>query len=375
MKLAKYLAVLVCGLAFGFVPVLALAQDKAAAPAAPPAASKGADVKVTPLAPPDVPKAAAPALPAGSTAAPGWNNPPNWNEVSTKPQYASVPGRETNVLIEDAGRHWRELRNGPVTFYGGILLLVMPAIILLFYAMKGTIRTHEKPTGRLIERFNSAERVAHWTMAISFSVLALSGLVMLFGKHVLLPVLGYSVFAAVTVICKNLHNFVGPLFIFSIVVMFAIYVKDNFFRSYDGQWFASFGGLFSGKHVPSGRFNAGEKAWFWGGLVLLGLVVSVSGLVLLFPNWNTSREVMGKADLIHAVFTCLFIAASLAHIYLGTLGMEGAYKAMREGYVDETWAKEHHEIWYDEVKAGKRPEKITGQPPVQPAAQPAAGDD
>lgn len=379
MKLAKYLAMLVCPFAFVFGPDMAVAQDKAAAPpakAAPAPAPAGAAVKVTPLAAtPEVPKAAPP-LPAGSTAAPGWNNPPNWNEVSTTPQYASVPGRETNILIQDAGHKWRALRNGPVTFYGGLIVLVIPALILLFYAMKGKIKLHDKPTGRLIERFNSAERVAHWTMAISFVILAVSGLVMMFGKYLLLPVLGYGVFANVTAFCKNIHNFVGPLFIFSMVVMFVIFVKDNFFAGHDGKWFASFGGLFSGKHVPSGRFNAGEKAWFWGGVVVFGLIVSVSGLVLLFPNWNTSREVMGQANLIHAVFTCLFIAASFAHIYLGTLGMEGAYQAMREGYVDETWAKEHHEIWYDEVKAGKRPEKLSGEA-GQSAPKPvaAAGDD
>jgi formate dehydrogenase subunit gamma len=356
----------------GLCSLTVAAQDKGAAPAAKAKAKAEAPV-ATPLAPPPVLEKAAPALPAGSTAAPGWNNPPKWDEVSTQPQYASVPGRETNVLIQDAGRHWRELRNGPVTFYGGIVILVIPAIILLFYLSKGQIKLHDKPTGRLIERFNSAERVAHWTMAISFVVLAISGVVMLFGKYILLPVLGYGVFATITVICKNLHNFVGPLFIFSLVVMFVLYVKDNFFASHDGQWFASFGGLFSGKHVPSGRFNGGEKAWFWGGLVLLGLIVSVSGMVLLFPNWNTSREVMGQANLIHAVFTCLFIAASFAHIYLGTLGMEGAYKGMREGFVDETWAKEHHEIWYNEVKDGKRPEKLSGAP--QAGAPAPAGDD
>jgi formate dehydrogenase subunit gamma len=355
----------------GLCALTASAQDKAAPPAKA-AAPAGAPV-ATPLPPPIVPEKSAPALPSGSTAAPGWNNPPKWDDVSTKPQYASVPGRETNVLIEGSGRQWRALRNGPVTFYGGILLLVIPAIILLFYATKGRIKLHDKPTGRLIERFNSAERVAHWTMAISFVVLAISGMVMLFGKYVLLPVLGYSVFATITVICKNLHNFVGPLFIFSTVVMFVMYVKDNFFASHDGQWFASFGGLFSGKHVPSGRFNAGEKAWFWGGLVLLGLIVSVSGMVLLFPNWNTSREIMGQANLVHAIFTCIFIAVSLGHIYLGTIGMDGAYKAMREGYVDETWAKEHHEIWYNEVKEGKRPEKLSGAPQGDHA--PVAGDD
>ncbi len=133
------------------------------------------------------------------------------------------------------------------------------------------------------------------------------------------------------------------------------------------SWVKSFGGLMSGKQVPSGRFNGGEKIWFWGGVVLFGVIVGSSGTMLLFPNWNTGRQVMGQADLIHAIFACLFMAASFAHIYLGTIGVQGAYQGMREGFVDEIWAKEHHELWHDEVMAGKRHEKILG------AAQPAAG--
>lgn len=357
MKLAKILALVSCLL----LPAFAVAQDKgkAAAPAAQAAPAAAAEAPKPP-----------PPLPAGNTAAPGWNNPPNWSEISGTPQFASVPGREVGVLIEDAGQEWRTLRNGPVMFYGGLILLVMPALLLLFYLSKGEIKLHDKPTGRLIERFNSAERVAHWTMAISFVALGISGLVMMFGKHILLPVLGYSVFATITEILKNVHNFVGPLFIFSMVVMFVIFVKDNFFTAVDSKWFASFGGLFSGKHVPSGRFNAGEKSWFWFGLVLLGLIISVSGLILLFPNWNLGREAMGQSNIIHGVFATIFTALAFAHIYLGTIGMEGAYKGMREGFVDETWAKEHHELWYDEVKDGKRPEKLSGA-----AAQPATGDD
>jgi formate dehydrogenase subunit gamma len=155
---------------------------------------------------------------------------------------------------------------------------------------------------------------------------------------------------------------------FSVIVMIVLYLKDNLLRAYDMKWFATLGGMFSGNHVPSGRFNAGEKGWFWIGLVLFGIIISVTGAILLFPNWNTSRELMGGANMLHASVACVFIAISLGHIYLGTIGMAGAYQAMRKGTVDETWAKEHHAIWYDEVKSGKRSEKMTGM------AQPANGD-
>lgn len=343
------------------IPLLnANAQQPAGAVAAP--AATAAPVAA-------VPAKEAPALPAGSTAKPGWNVPPKWSDVEQKAQYASVPGRETNVLIQDAGQDWRKLRNGPITFYGGIVVLVVPAILLLFFVAKGTIKLQGTPTGRLIERFNSAERVAHWTMGLSFVALALTGLALFFGKYVLLPWMGASAFAGIASVAKMIHNFVGPLFMFSMVVFIVLFIRDNIWRAYDMAWLGKFGGLLSGEHVPSGRFSAGEKGWFWIGVVLFGITASISGAILLFPNWNTSRELMGEASMVHASIACLFIAMSMAHIYLGTIGTAGAYQAMREGYVDEAWAKEHHEIWYDEVKSGKRTEKISGVP------HPAAGDD
>jgi formate dehydrogenase subunit gamma len=224
-------------------------------------------------------------------------------------------------------------------------------------------------SGRLIERFNSAERMVHWTMALSFVALAVSGIILLFGKHILMPLFGASMFSWTAQAMKAVHNFIGPLFIFSLVAFFFLYVRDNIFKSYDFAWLSKFGGLLSGNHVPSGRFNGGEKVWFWLSIVLLGVVISASGLILLFPNWDTTRELMAEANLVHGVIAVLFMAASLGHIYIGTIGTQGALQGMREGYVDETWAKEHHSMWYDDVKAGKAAQKPMG------AAQPAAGDD
>jgi formate dehydrogenase subunit gamma len=299
-------------------------------------------------------------------AAAGWNDPPaSWEATSELPQYASVPGRETNRLMQGAGREWRELRNGPVTRYGGWLLAIVPAAILLLYLAKGPIRLRGKPTGRLIERFNRAERAAHWTMAATFVVLALTGVVILFGKHVILPWLGYTGFSGLVAASKTAHNFVGPLFIVSLAISFLLFVKDNRVRAIDLEWLARLGGMFGEAEVPSGRFNGGEKAWFWGGLVLLGALVSVTGLILDFPNWNQGREAMQQANLVHAIAAILFIGAAFGHIYLGTIGMEGAYRAMHDGHVDEQWAREHHRLWYEEVARGERPG--AGAPSVQPA--------
>ena len=284
------------------------------------------------------------------------NNAPMWREVRKEGEehYTSIKGRETGVLVQSAGETWRQIRNGPVTFYGGWLVVIVGLLILAVYFGKGPVRLHDRPTGRLIRRFSTFEQVVHWCTAISFVVLALSGLIMLFGKHVLLPVFGYTLFAWLAALGKNLHNFVGPFFIVSVLAMILIWLRDNLPRAYDWQWFRrAYGFFMRGEHIPSGRFNAGEKGWFWFGVVGLSIVVAWSGLILLFPNFDQTRAVMQQAWVWHVVAAIVYIAMSLGHIYMGTIGVEGAYGNMRTGYTDETWAKEHHSIWYDEVKSGR----------------------
>ncbi len=301
------------------------------------------------------------------------NNAPVWRDVkSGEKNYTTLPQHQGAVLIQSplrftgqsafatAGEAWRNFRNGPLIFYGGWLLVVAALAILAYYLVKGTMKLKHAPTGRLIERFNSLERIAHWSTAISFVILALSGLIILFGKFVLLPVIGYTLFAWLSALAKNLHNFVGPYFILSLLLTIVLFVRDNFWHASDAKWIAKGGGLLSGNEVPSGRFNFGEKGWFWIGVVLLGVIMSVTGLIMLFPNFDQLRETMQQANVIHVIGAVVFIALSFAHIYLGTIGMEGAYQSMRSGYVDEEWAKEHHQLWYDDVKAGKIPAKSTG---------------
>ncbi|MFZ5509803.1 MAG: formate dehydrogenase subunit gamma [Pseudomonadota bacterium] len=289
------------------------------------------------------------------------NNAPVWREVrSGEPQFTTIRGVETGVLIQSGGETWREIRNGPLTLYGGILLCLALVVLAAFYMWRGPIKLHEPPTGRMIQRFSFAERFVHWTMAVSFVILMLTGLAMLFGKHVLLPLFGYSLFAWVAAFSKNLHNFVGPLFILSILVFIPMFLRDNLFRSYDIQWLKKLGGLASGEHVPSHRFNAGEKLVFWGVVVVLGVVLGVTGLILDFPNFQQGRSVMQQASIVHAVAAMIAIAIILGHIYLGTIGMEGALDSMKTGYVDEAWAKEHHEYWYNDEKA--RQPGTAGQP-------------
>ena len=283
--------------------------------------------------------------------------------------YSSLPAPEASVLIQPkaqffgqarattAGEAWRQYRNGPLTKIGGWLLIAAVLGIAAMYFIFGPIKLKEGRTGRLIERFTSVERLAHWTMAISFVILAVTGITMLFGKYVVLPVFGHTLFGLLAYLCKNIHNFVGPVFTVSTVVFFVIYVKDNLPEASDLKWLTRAGGAIGKGHVSAGRFNAGEKIWFWGGVVALGLVVSASGFALdmLFPGIESTRGNMQIANAIHLAGAVLFASMSLAHIYIGTIGMEGAYEAMRTGYVDDAWAKEHHDLWYDDVKSGKVP--------------------
>lgn len=298
------------------------------------------------------------------------NNAPVWRDVrSGREEYTSVKGRETGVLVQTYGETWRQLKNGWITPIAGWLIAVVVVVIGLFFKWRGSIKVHGEPSGRLIERFTPFERYTHWVVAISFSTLGISGLVMMVGKYVLLPVIGYTLFAWLAQLSKVLHNFIGPVFLVSVLMLIVIFIKDNLPRLYDFKWFANLGGMISGEHVPSGRFNAGEKVWFWTGVVVLSLVASASGLVLLFPNFDQVRSVMIEANVVHMVTAGAVMAISLGHIYLGTIGLDGAYQAMRNGYVDETWAKEHHEYWYNDVKSGKvKAGRATGAP-VAPQVQ------
>ena len=296
------------------------------------------------------------------------NNAPVWREVrSGKAGFTTVTGRETGVLVQSQGQTWRTLRNGPITQYGGWLVVLMLIAIGLFYRLRGPIGLHSPPTGKMVERFSAFERIAHWSMALSFCVLALSGLTMLFGKYVLLPLIGHTLFSWLAELGKNLHNFVGAIFLFSIVVFALKFIRDNIPRGYDLTWLIKGGGVFSGEVVPSGRFNAGEKIWFWGGVIGMGTISCASGLVLDFPNFDQTRSLMMLANIVHVIAAILFIAWSFTHIYLGTIGATGAYEAMRNGYVDESWAREHAQYWYDDVKAGRR-ELPSGEPGAAAAA-------
>ena len=280
------------------------------------------------------------------------NNSPVWSGVASGESFTTViKGRETGVLINKSGETWREIRNDWISYYGGWAVAIVFLLIMASHLVKGPVKLPEPRTGKLIERFSSAERLAHWTMAFSFVTLAVTGLLMMFGKYVLASWMGLTLNSWFASISLVIHNFLGPLFAVSIIVFFIMYVKDNMPEKNDIEWLKKGGGLLG--HAPAGRFNMGEKIWFWGGVTVLGIVVSATGLILDFPNFDQGRVLMQQSHVIHSSAALLFMIMSMGHIYIGSIGMEGALEAMRDGYVDETWAKAHHDAWYDDIKSGK----------------------
>ena len=148
-------------------------------------------------------------------------------------------------------------------------------------------------------------------------------------------------------------DYIGPLFMAALLVMIVIWARDNVWQNIDALWIRKAGGVLSNEHVPSGRFNFGEKTWFWFGVTILGLTASLSGAVMDFPNFGQTRADMHIANLVHSISGIVLMLLAFGHIYMGTIGVHGAFKSMKTGYVDETWAREHHEQWYNDVKAGK----------------------
>jgi formate dehydrogenase subunit gamma len=296
-----------------------------------------------------------------------YNNAPVWREVRDgDPGFTQVGAApDQGVLIQSRGETWRQAR-APVSLIGGLLLALAVLSLGGFYAMRGSIAVGETGSKSMIQRFRPTDRYAHWTMAIVWVILAITGLILTFGKVVLLPILGHGLYSWLAAAAKNVHNFIGPILIVGVVWMFIRYLPYNWLNKQDFVWLTKIVGNLTGHEYPSGKFNGGEKLVFWFLLVGLTPVLIVSGLVLNFPNFGQSRATMQTFNVIHMVAAYFAIAMAAVHMYLGTIGMKGAYRAMRDGYVTAEWAKHHHELWYNDVKAGKVPES----PMVAEAAVP-----
>ena len=263
----------------------------------------------------------------------------------------SIPDAMASSLIQPAGRDWRDFHRGKLPIIGGVAIIGMFAVLAIFLMVRGRVRVQGGFSGAKLLRFASFERFTHWLTASCFIVLALSGLNVSFGRSLILPLFGPEAFSTMSAWAKLAHNYLAFPFMLGLVIMFLIWIKDNIPGKLDWQWLKQGGGILSeGKHPPARRFNAGQKGIFW--IVIIGgALMSVSGWFLLFPYLPANVTVLQLWTVIHAVIAMLFIAAMMAHVYIGSIGMEGAFDAMGTGEVDLNWAREHHSLWVAEEQA------------------------
>jgi formate dehydrogenase subunit gamma len=305
----------------------------------------------------------------------------DWRALRYNKADVTVSSRSpaADVLMQDGGMTWLKFRAGPLATYGGWLLLGMLGLLAVFYLLRGKIRIDGEMSGRKILRFAAIERFGHWLLGGSFILLGVTGLFQLFGRHFIIPLVGHEVFSPLAIAGKWVHNNVAWAFMIGLVMVTVMWVAHNIPNKHDLKWLAVAGGLFSkGVHPPARKFNAGQKIIFWA-VVVLGVSISVSGVSLLFPfqlpmfaatfahlnDWGIPQALgfealptvlaphveMQLAQTWHAIIAFVFMAIIFAHIYLGSVGMQGAFDAMGSGQVDEQWAKEHHGLWLAEVKA------------------------
>ncbi|HKY85962.1 MAG TPA: formate dehydrogenase subunit gamma [Pseudorhodoplanes sp.] len=265
----------------------------------------------------------------------------------------TIPDKKEGVLIQPGGRDWQAFHQITLKWIGAISILGMLLLLVGFYLFRGMVRIERGRSGRTIVRFNAAERFVHWMTATCFIVLAISGLNITFGKSLLLPLMSPGAFTTWSQALKYAHNYLSFPFTFGVILMFLMWIGGNIPSKADVEWVKRGGGIFGDDHPPAPRFNAGQKMIYWI-VVIGGSAVAITGYILMFPFYGTGIAGMQLAQIIHGIVALLFVAAMLAHIYIGTVGMEGAFEAMGTGEVDVNWAKEHHSLWLDQEMSGDR---------------------
>jgi formate dehydrogenase subunit gamma len=272
-----------------------------------------------------------------------------------------IPDTRSYTLEQPAGRAWRHFREVTLRWVGGIAILGMLAALVIFYLWRGMVRIAAGRSGRVIVRFNAFERFVHWMTAVCFIILAISGLNITFGRPLLLPLMRPEAFTTWSEWAKYAHNYLSFPFTLGVVLIFLMWFAGNIPNRVDVEWLRRGGGLVGGYQPPAGRFNAGQKAIYWI-VVLGGAAAAVSGYLLIFPFYGTTIGTMQRAQMVHSIVAMLFIAVMIAHIYIGTLGMQGAFEAMGRGTVDLNWAKEHHNLWLEELAERDRAQPVHARP-------------
>jgi formate dehydrogenase subunit gamma len=278
----------------------------------------------------------------------------------------TIPDTKSYLIEHPAGREWRQFHEVTLRWIGAIAIIGMIALILVFYLTRGMVRLESGRSGRTIVRFNAVERFVHWLTAACFVVLAITGLNITFGKVLLLPLMSPQAFSDWSEWAKYAHNYVSFPFTLGVVLIFFMWIAGNIPNRVDWEWMKRGGGMIGHDHPPAYKFNAGQKGIYWL-QVLAGTVMVISGYVLIFPFYGTDVGNMELAQAVHGIIAMLFIALIIAHIYIGTIGMEGAFEAMGTGEVDVNWAKEHHSLWLEEEMTRGR----SAPPPKGAAATPA----
>jgi len=273
-----------------------------------------------------------------------WRNFRGGDPNDIKQMISALP---EGAVMTTTGEHWRLIRENYIRKYAGWFPLGVIGILLLYHLIKGKMRIPGGYSGNTLPRFNINQRVAHWFMAGVFIILGITGLIILLGRPLIAPYLGKEVNSILTSASMQGHNLFGPLFILALLWMFFKFVRGNFFQIVDLKWIFKLGGFFGG-HVSSSQFNFGEKTWFWI-VILVGIVMSVTGILLLFPWLVDDLRWLQLSTILHAGGAILLISVLFGHIYVGTVGMEGSLDSMLKGQVDENWAKAHHDLWYEEV--------------------------
>jgi len=278
----------------------------------------------------------------------------------------TIPDTKSYTIEQPAGRDWRHFHEVTLRWIGAIIVLGILAVLILFYLWRGMVRIPGGRSGRTIVRFNAFERFVHWMTATCFIILAISGLNVTFGKPLLLPLMSPEAFTAWSQWAKYAHDYLNFPFTLGVIMIFLIWIAGNIPNHVDVEWFKRGGGIVGHDHPPAYRFNAGQKTIYWI-VVLGGTAVAISGYVLMFPFYGTDIHTMQSAEIAHGIVAMLLVAAMLGHIYIGTIGMEGAFEAMGTGTVDLNWAKEHHRLWLDEEMARTGPNESQRQPALRPA--------
>ena len=260
------------------------------------------------------------------------------------PGTSQVAQVDSGVLINAKGRRWADFRMTTLANYSGIALAAIFVIVIMFYVIRGKVPIEGGLSGNMVKRFTDYERITHWTLAIVFLFLAITGLILLLGRPVLMPLFGKEFFGLLASASKEGHNLFGPLFLVSLLMMFFSFTRRNIYAKGDLTWLLKGGGLIGSGHVSGGFFNMGEKTWYWM-VILIGLVISISGLILVSPNFGQGRLIMELMHILHAVSAMILIVVSIGHMYLGSIGSEGALEGMKTGYVDINWADAHHDRW------------------------------